>query len=175
MSEKLISRPDPSEYAAYYGKYVSLVPDGQMMDLLEANMNETVSFLSSIPESRTGFRYAEGKWSIKEVLGHVNDTERVFAYRALRIARNDTTPLPGFDQEGFVRSGRFDQRDWKSLIEEFKAIRKSTIFLFEHFPEEAWSRKGTASNNPVTVRAIAWILIGHGIHHLQILRERYLQ
>jgi hypothetical protein len=169
-----LSRPDPSEYNAYYGRYISLVPDGPIVDRLREQISETLGVLRALPESRGEHRYAPGKWSIKEMVGHVADGERVFGYRALRIGRGDETPLPGFEQDDYVRNGGFGARRLGHLVDELEAVRRGTVLLLEGFDETAMRRLGTASEFPVSVRALAYIIAGHELHHLTMLRERYL-
>jgi hypothetical protein len=174
MPDLQISKPAAGEHNPYYSKYVDLVPDGDIIGTLASQINGTLDTLRKIPEADSLKRYAPGKWSIRESLGHVNDTERIFAYRALRIARGDQTPLAGFEQDDYIAPGRFDSRPWSSLIDEFAAIRASSLALFRGFDEDAWRRQGTASNNPVTVRALAYIIAGHERHHMNVLHEKYL-
>lgn len=169
-----MSRPEPSEYNTYYGRYISLVPDGPIVDRLRGQIGETLSVLRALPESRGEHRYAPAKWSIKEIVGHVADAERVFSYRALRIARGDETPLPGFEQDDYVRNGNFGARTLRHLVDELEAVRRGTVLLLEGFDETAMTRRGTASGFPVSVRALAYIAAGHELHHLKVLRERYL-
>jgi hypothetical protein len=166
-------RPGASEYAPYYERYVSLV-EGDVLETLERQAAETASLLGGISETAAGARYEPGKWSVKELIGHVIDTERIFAYRALRFARGDRTPLEGFDQDPYVAAANSDARTLSSLAEEFAHVRASTLALFRGLDAEAWARGGTASDNEVTVRALAHILAGHEAHHIRILRERYL-
>lgn len=170
----LIPRPGPDEHSAYYGKYVALVPDGDLCDLLGRQLVETLALLGQIPESRGTYRYAPGKWSIKEIVGHVCDTERIMSYRALRIGRGDTTPLPGFEQDDYVPAGEFEQRTFADLAEELSAIRRATLELFRHLSGQALARRGTASGNPFTPRALAYVIAGHERHHVAILKARYL-
>ena len=169
-----MSRPDPSEYNAYYGRYISLVPDGPIVDRLREQIGETLGVLRALPESRGEHRYAPGKWSIKEIVGHVADAERVFGYRTLRIARGDETPLPGFEQDDYVRNGGFGARTLRHLLDELETVRRGTVLLLEGLDESAMTRRGTASGFPVSVRALAYITAGHERHHLNVLRERYL-
>ena len=175
MADSNIRRPDGTEYLPYYGRYITLVPEGHILALLSDQLDETLALLGSIPESRAGFRYAPGKWSIRELVGHVIDTERIFAYRALRFARNDKTPLPGFEQDGYISNASFDAYPLDELAAEFESVRRSTLFLLKHLDEEAWTRTGTASDAEVSVRALAYILAGHELHHRKILSDRYLQ
>ena len=174
MTEMTISRPDETEYLPYYDRYISLVPEGNILSLLEEQFEETLAFLRRIPEAQAGFRYAPDKWSVRQLLGHVIDGERIFAYRALRFARHDETPLPGFEQDDYVRHASFDDYPLAELIEEWASVRRSTLFLFKHLSGEAWSRRGLASESEVSVRALAYIIAGHERHHRQILRDRYL-
>lgn len=174
MANLMIGKPDETEYQSYYGKYVSLVPDDDILSVLSAEIESTMALLRSIPESKGGFRYAPDKWSIKELVGHMIDGERVFAYRALRFARNDGTPLPGFEQDDYVREALFDSYSLSDLVAEFESVRRSSIFLFKHLSEEAWTRRGIASESEVSVRALAYIIAGHELHHREILRSRYL-
>jgi DinB superfamily len=165
-------RPESGEYASYYGKYVSLVPDGDILVTLERQAPETAALLA--PHQADGdFRYAPGKWSVKEALGHVIDSERVFSYRGLRIARNDRTPLAGFEQDDYVKSGPFGQCSLAALLEEFTSVRQATLSLFRALDETAWTRRGVANNNEVTVRGLAYIIAGHELHHRRIFQEKY--
>jgi len=174
MTTLTISRPEETEYLPYYGKYVSLVPGGNILEVLSRQLDETLALLRSVPEARAGFRYAEGKWSVKELVGHMIDTERIFAYRALRFARNDGTPLPGYEQDDYIRNASFDACALADLAAEFESVRRSTLFLFKHLDAEAWTRIGVASESEVSVRALAYIIAGHELHHRGILRDRYL-
>ena len=167
-------RPDPSEYAAFYAGYIARVPDGDLVGALEANLEEFVRTIGAVAEVRGGFAYAPGKWTLKEVIGHVIDGERVFSYRAMRIARGDDTPLPGFDEQAWVPQSGANDRTIADLLAELRAVRAATIALLRHLPADSVTRRGTASGNGVTVRALAWIIAGHPMHHLSILRERYL-
>jgi len=174
MSTAAKARPQSSEYAPYYDRYISKVPDGDIIAILDRGLNEALTVIQSIPEDRGTHRYAEGKWSIKEVIGHVIDGERVFAYRALRFGRNDKTPLPGFEQDDFMKGAAFDKRTLKDLAEEYEHVRRSTISLFAGFEPEAWDRRGPANNDEVSVRGIAYIIAGHERHHLEVLKDKYL-
>jgi len=167
------NRPQASEYAPYYEKYVALVPDGEIVETLEAQLRETKLLLARLSEKEAEFRYAEGKWSVKEVLGHMSDQERVFAYRLLRIARGDQTPLAGFDQDDCVKRGNFSTRPLVELLEEFTAVRRATIALVQSLDEAAWSRRGVANQKEISVRAQAFIIAGHERHHRMVLQERY--
>jgi uncharacterized damage-inducible protein DinB len=175
MPEQTSSRPEQTEYAPYYEKYVSLVPAGQIIETLRRQGAETRALLDSIAAEHGAYRYEPGKWSIKELVGHVNDTERIFAYRALRFARDDETPLSGFEQDDYVRAANFDARSLADLTNEFAAVRAATVALFGSFDAAAMQRRGAANNNEVSVRALAHIIAGHELHHVQILRARYLK
>ena len=169
-----IPRPDTTEYAPYYGTYVTKVPEGDVLQLLESQRKETQALLAGMPDARALHRYAPGKWSIKEVIGHIADAERIFCYRALRFAREDKTPLPGFDENAYTPAGRFDARPMADLAAELDTVRRATITLFRGLEREALARRGMASNHEVSVRALAYIIAGHERHHVMILRERYL-
>jgi DinB family protein len=168
-----LARPEPGEYAAYYEKYVSLVPGNDAVSVLEAQRLQTMQLFAGRSERDGNFRYAADKWTVKEVLGHVTDTERIFTYRALRIARGDQTALPGFEQDDYVRSGGFNERPLASLVEEFAHVRSASLALLRSLGPEAWLWRGTASKNEVSVRALAFITAGHELHHRRILEERY--
>lgn len=170
-----IARPGTEEYAPSYAGYITRVPDGELRGTLRAQLGATLALLRGIPESRGDHRYAADKWTIKEVIGHVIDTERIMAYRALRIARGDSTPLAGFEQNDYVSMGNFGQRTIANLAEELEVVRRSTIILLQHLDETALARRGTANGLPVTPRALAYIIAGHELHHVDILRTRYLE
>jgi hypothetical protein len=169
-----IGAPEASEYAPYYGRYIALVGGPDAIAALEDQPRDTLALLSTLTEEQGDYRYAPDKWSIKEMLGHVVDTERVFSYRALRFARNDATPLASFEQDGYVRAGDFGGRRMSDLIEEFIAVRRATVWLFRTLSPEAWMRRGVASGNPVSVRALAYIAAGHELHHRAVLKDKYL-
>ncbi len=168
-----LARPEPGEYAAYYEKYIALVPGEDATGALEAQRLQTMQLFAGRSERDGNFRYAAGKWTVKEVLGHLADTERIFTYRALRIARGDETPLAGFEQDDYVRDGGFNERSLASLAEEFALVRSASLALFRSLSKDAWTRRGTANKDEVTVRALAFITAGHELHHRQILEERY--
>lgn len=168
------ARPQAGEFNPYYGRYIDLVPEGDIVDELQAQFSDTIAMLRAIPESRAAFRYAEGKWSMKELMGHVSDAERLFVYRALCIARADTQSLPGFEEDDYVREAVFDTRSFSSIVAEFETVRAATISFFRNLPDDAWKRQGTANGSGVSVRAIAYILAGHERHHRQVLKDRYL-
>ncbi|MFN2452613.1 MAG: DinB family protein [Pyrinomonadaceae bacterium] len=175
MMNQTARKPDETEYLPYYERYISLVPDGDILVSLSNQLNDTLALLRSIPESQAGFRYAPGKWSIRELIGHVIDTERIFVYRALCFARNDKTPLPGYEEDDYIRNASFDDYPLNDLAAEFESVRKSSLFFFRHLDNEAWQRSGVANNSEVSVRALAYIIAGHELHHRAILRNRYLQ
>lgn len=168
-----IARPEPGEYAPYYDRYISLVHTTDILGTLDAQRRQMMLLLSGRDEAEGDFRYAPGKWSAKEVLGHVCDTERIFAYRALRIARADQTPMEGFEQDDYIRNGPFGQLPLAEVIEDYIAVRRASLTLFRNLDEAAWSRRGTANKNEVSVRAIAYTLAGHELHHRKILEEKY--
>lgn len=165
-------RPSEEEYAGDAGEYIRLVPEGNIIDILLAQEKQMTELLASLTESQSAYRYAEGKWTLKEVVGHIADSERVMTYRLLRFARGDQTPLPSFDQELFIPP--FGSWTTAQLAEDFRAVRQSTITLLRGLPTEAWSRKGTANNVTITARALAYSIAGHELHHMGVIRNRYL-
>ena len=175
QTEAVTQRPDPAEAAPYYARYIDRVPDGDVVRTLETQLEEMSGLLRTVSEEKSLRRYAPGKWSLRELLSHVTDTERVFVHRALWFARGFDSPLPSFEQEIAVVAAGADAISWNRHVEEFRAVRLATVPLFRNLPAEAWSRKGVASGSPVTVRALAWITAGHAAHHAAVLRERYLQ
>ncbi len=172
---ELLARPQPGEYAEYYDRYIALIAQGNILEILDQQRREMVLLLCSRSDADGDFRYSPGKWSVKEVLGHICDTERIFAYRALRIARHDQTPLAGFEQHDYVKYGPFSQLALADLVEEFIAVRRGTLSLFRTLSEAAWDRRGMASKNAISVRAIAWIIAGHELHHRRILETQYFK
>jgi DinB superfamily len=168
-----MNRPESSEYADYYANYISKVPGSDVLGILESQRLQMLQLFTGRSERDGSFRYAPGKWTIKEVLGHITDTERIFTYRALRFARADQTLLPGFEQDDYVRNGAFGERTLAGLAEEFEAVRSASIGLFRSFKEDVWPRRGLANQKEVTVRALAFITAGHQMHHRLILEERY--
>jgi hypothetical protein len=173
ISGSNVARPEAGEYAPYYDRYIALVRGDDILGTLDQQRRETMLLLSGRDEEEGDLRYAPGKWSAKEVLGHVCDTERVFAYRALRISRSDATPLAGFEQDDYVRNGPFANRTLSDLVEDFIAVRRATLSLLRNLDEAAWTRRGIANKNEVTVRALAYIIAGHELHHRRILEEKY--
>jgi len=168
------NRPYAGDYALSYGKYIALVPGGDFLEILASQLQDTRALLSPLNDAQGDFRYAPGKWSVKETLGHINDAERIFSYRMLRIARGDKAPLAGFEQDDYVKSGKFGARKLSDLLEEFSFIRQATIALVRSLDSEAWLRRGLASQNEVTALALAFIIAGHERHHSMILRDRYI-
>ena len=169
-----MNKPNSTEYAPYFEKYISLVPEGEIVETLGLQIESTLSLIRGLSAGQGDLRYAPGKWSVKEVIGHLIDTERIFAYRAMRFARNDATPLPGFDENGFVANAGFASRSLADLAEEFEHTRKSNVCLFKSLDSDSSLRLGVASDNRLSVRAVAYIIAGHELHHLGILRSRYL-
>ncbi len=171
---KKIERPASTEYAEFYKTYVDLV-EGNVIEFLEKQMPRVLDICHNLSEQQRYFRYAEGKWSIKELIGHCIDTERVMSYRLMRIARNDATNLPGFGENEYVENANFDKRDWDSLLQEFQALRTANLLLIKSLNEESIARMGTANNKAVSARALIYIIAGHLEHHLGILIRRYLK
>ena len=167
-------RPASDEHLAYYSRYIDRVPDGDIVETLKRDTAETLAFLRAIPESRFDFKYAPEKWTIRQVVGHLADGERVFQYRAWRFSRADTIPVPGYEENDYVANGPFTRVSMPDLIAEFEHLRRATIHLFGNMDEEAMGRRGLANDAEISVRAIAFIIVGHTTHHLQILKERYL-
>jgi uncharacterized damage-inducible protein DinB len=173
MSELSLPRPAPDESAPFYHGYISEVPGELIGKYLVDQLHDLERLMEPLDETAARARYAPGKWSVKEVLGHLTDAERIFAYRLMRIARRDATPLPGFDENAYVPAGEFDARALASLVGEFGAVRRSTLALVEGLPPDSWVRRGQASGASITARALAYIIVGHVAHHARVLRERY--
>jgi DinB family protein len=169
-----MNKPDSNEYPSYFEKYISLVPDGEIVVTLNKQIEGTLSLIRGLSEPQGDLRYAPGKWSVREVIGHLIDAERIFGYRAMRFARNDATPLPGFDEDAFVANAGFGARSLADLADEFEYTRKSNVYLFKNLDGDASLRRGLSNNNELSVRAIAYIIAGHELHHAGILRTRYL-
>jgi hypothetical protein len=169
-----IMRPTPAEYNPYYHKYIERVPDEDIRSILRVQLDDTLALLRPVSEEIAAFRYAEAKWSIKQVVGHLIDVERIMTYRALRIARADQTPLPGFDENVYAQTAESDRRTLGSLLAELEATRAGTAAFFHNLPAASWERTGTANNAPISVRAVAYIIAGHELHHRELLQERYL-
>lgn len=170
----MTGRPTATEAAPYYFTYIDRISSEDIFAALEAQHHTALKVISNIPEEKSLHRYAPDKWSIRQLLNHVSDAERVFLYRALWFSRGFDTPLPGFDQNIAVPHAAADQFSWASHIADFSAVRAATLSFFRNLPEDAWSRTGIASDNPVSVRALAYIIAGHVAHHVAILEERYL-
>ena len=169
-----MTRPQNTEAAEYYFKYIDLVPSDDIVPAFKDQLGKTVGFLKGISEEQSLKSYAPGKWTIREVLNHVNDGERLFLSRAFWFARGFNDALPSFEQDVAVAHAHANDTSWAKLVEEFKTVRAATISFFDTLPAEAWSRSGVASDNPVTVRALAYIMAGHLTHHVNVLSERYL-
>ena len=169
-----MTAPDRTEAAEYYFTYIDQVQNADVLDVLKGQPAELQPLFDGISEQRSLYRYAPDKWTIREVLGHLNDVERLYLSRAFWFARGFDTPLPSFDQNVAIKAALSNDRSWRSHVDEFRAIRAATISFFDTLPAEAWTRRGTASGNPFSVRALAFICAGHVIHHVRILREQYL-
>lgn len=174
MSAARKVKPEAGEFLPFYGKYIDLVEAGDIVSTLANQMSETQVLLKGLPASVGAYRYAPDKWSVNEMIGHLIDSERIFLTRALRFARSDSTPLPGFEQDDYVRNSSYEDYPLAELASELEGLRQSTIFFFRHLSEDAWMRRGTANGAEVTVRALAYIVAGHELHHRKILRTRYL-
>jgi len=172
---RVIEKPQAGEYPAYAGRYISLLPnDGMILKHFAENLASTKKFIASIPRTRLLHRYAEGKWTIKEILGHLVDDERIYVYRALRFARNDSTELPGFEQDHFARYSEANKRDVGDLLDEFTLVRRATIAFFQSLDDAALLRSGMADGKRSSVRALAYHIAGHELRHMNIIRELYL-
>ncbi len=168
-------KPNPGDYAPYYERYISLLPDDDIISILEVQKKTSEEFLKTLSEEQGNISYAEGKWTIKEVIGHIIDVERVMAYRALSFSRNEEQSLPGFEQDDYITNSNYSQRSVEDLINEFKAVRNANLIMFKSFSDEMLKRGGIASDNKVTVLALIYIIAGHEKHHIKILKEKYLQ
>jgi uncharacterized damage-inducible protein DinB len=173
MSFATLPRPAADEHAPYYGRYIALVKGDDAVDALITQIDVTADLLGRVDEQRAASRYAPGKWSLKQVVGHMTDAERVFAYRALRFARADQTELPGFEENDYAENGGFDARPLEDLVLEYRAVRAASIALFGSIAPEAAVRRGVANHTPMSVRALAWTIAGHELHHRGVLIERY--
>lgn len=167
-------RPQPNEYAPYFSRYIDLVPEEDIVGIIDKQGRETTELLSKIGEEKSAFRYAPEKWSIKQVVGHVTDTERIFDYRLLAIARGESQSLPGFDENDYMRNSNFDDLSFADIIDGLAVTRRSTLSLLRGLSDQAWTRMGVANENKTSARAIAYMIAGHERHHLRVLRERYL-
>jgi uncharacterized damage-inducible protein DinB len=169
-----MTRPQTTETAPYYFRYIDLISDEEIVPVIQSQMGETLQFLQGISEEKSLHRYEPGKWTVREVLNHVNDSERIFLSRAVWFARGFQDPLPSYDQEVAVEAARANNTPWTELVEEFRTVRLGTTSFFKNLPEDAWTRTGVASGNPFTVRSLAYIIAGHLVHHRRVLQERYL-
>lgn len=170
----MLQRPLEKEYPNYYEPYVSLVPEGDLVEILKESLQQTVNLFEGISEETGLFRYAPGKWSMKEVLGHITDTERIMSYRLLRVSRGDQTPLAGFNENDYVAAAQSNQLPMENILNDFITTRNATITQIQNIPSTAWETIGNANGMEITTRAIAYIIAGHQIHHCKIVRERYL-
>lgn len=171
----MLTRPSNEEYAAHFGHYVSEVPEGDIRDVLAQSLKTTTELYASFSEDLGNYRYAPDKWSLKQVLGHVADNERIMAYRALRTARGDRTPLAGYDENLLVNNASFDDMPLSAIVDDYAAVRRATFTLLNGVTDEAWTRTGVVSGNEASARAWIYILAGHELHHLNVIRERYLK
>lgn len=169
-----MNRPKPGDYAQYYEQYISEIEGSDIHKILESQLSEAIVLLKSVSEEKGNYKYAEGKWSVKEVIGHFIDTERIFAYRALCFDRGEKKVLPGFEQDDYVSSGRFNEKTLSDLINEFRLLRESNLVLFKSFDEDSLAKAGRIEDNRITVLAILYIIAGHTRHHLKIIKEKYL-
>jgi hypothetical protein len=169
----MTQRPTADEYAPFYAGYIGKVTEDDVLPVLAEQPAILRRLAAAVPPERETYRYAPGKWSVREVAGHLGDVERVFGYRAWRISRGDTTPLSGFDENRYVEASNYGERPLAELVEELATLRQANLALLRSLPPEAWPRLGTANNNPISVRALAYIMAGHVRHHLDVLRERY--
>ena len=168
-------KPNPGDYAPYYDQYISLLPDEDIISILEDQKKTSEEFLKTLSEEQGNISYAEGKWTIREVIGHIIDVERVMAYRALCFSRGEKQEQPGFEQEDYITNGNYNHRALNDLISEFVAVRKSNLFMFKSFSDEMLKQSGIASDNKVTVLALIYIIAGHEKHHVKIIKEKYLK
>jgi DinB superfamily len=173
-AEERHSRPAASEYSPYYSRYIDRVPAGDIVEILRTQIVEASTFLRGIPNDKTTSGYAPGKWTVRDIVGHVADTERIMSYRALRFARGDRTPLPGFEESDYAPNARASDREMADLVSELELVRASTVALFTGLPADSWGRAGSANGNEISVRALAAVIAGHERHHLAVIRERYL-
>lgn len=170
----ILDRPKPGEYAPSYAPYVAAVPEGDVLAFLQGQMDEVTTLFGGLSETQAAFRYAPGKWTLKDLLQHLIDSERVFSYRAMRVGRGDTTPLPGYEENAYAAAAHADRRPLLELLAEWQAVRAGSLGLFRGFPETAWGNVGNANGVPVTTRCFPFFCAGHTVHHLGIIQERYL-
>ncbi|WP_243301461.1 DinB family protein [Geothrix oryzisoli] len=169
-----LTRPLPGEYAEGYAPYIAEAPEGDVLALLQGQMGEVAALFAGLSDTQGAFRYAPGKWSLKDLLLHLSDAERIFAYRCLRIGRGDSTPMPGFDEDAYAAAAQADARTMADLLADFRAVRTASLTLFRSLPDGAWLNQGTTNNRGITARCIPYIALGHAAHHLAVIRERYL-
>ncbi len=169
-----LTRPLPGEYAEAYAPYVAAAAEGNVLALLQAQLGDVIDLYSRFSEAQGAFRYAPGKWSLKDLLQHMSDAELIFAYRCLRIGRGDVTPLAGFDEEAYAAEAQADERSVADLLADFRAARTASLNLFRGLPDSAWGQLGTTNGRSITARCLPFINLGHAAHHLDIIRERYL-
>ncbi len=170
-----MNKPDKNEYASYYETYINKIQEGDIFGLFENQIDEVKNLLKGVDETTQNYRYAEGKWNIKEILGHIIDTERIFTVRALCFSRNEKQSLPGFEQDDYVANANFNDQSLSDLLDQFIIGRRNSLAMFNSFDEEMWFRRGIASNNEMTVRSVPYIIVGHAAHHIMIIKERYLK
>ena len=170
----MLTKPINEEFPSYFEKYIDLVSEGSLEDALNKQLEDTSALLSGLSETQANYRYALDKWTLKEVIGHITDTERIMSYRLLRIARGDQSPLAGYDDESYVKEAAFHSCSLPELLKDFSAVRQSTVSLVRSLPEDVWSRKGIANNSEISVRALAYIIAGHELHHVKIIKDKYL-
>jgi hypothetical protein len=170
----MLIRPSIKEYNTYFERYVKLVPEGDIRDILIQSLKNTTDVFSTVTEDQANYQYAPGKWNLKEVLGHITDNERIMSYRLLRIARGDKTPLAGYDQDALMSGATFDKCPLPDLLEDYTVVRRATLTLFRGISEEAWSRRGIVNDSESSARAWAYIIAGHELHHMNVIKEKYL-
>lgn len=170
----MLQRPLPSEHSPYFSKYIEKVPEGELIGLLKSQMERFLGEIKGLTEEQLSFSYAEGKWTLRQVLIHINDVERIFGYRALACLRSDPNSIPGFEQDDYAEITKDSDRSILSLVNEFKALRNANIHLFTNIKEEAWLRMATLSNNKTTARAMAYMIFGHVEHHILLNKQKYL-
>lgn len=173
MNARIVGRPEPDEIPSPWIGYIQRVPEPDPVNVCAAQIEDTATLLRGLSDTEAMYRYGRGKWSVKEVVGHLCDIERIMSYRALRIARGDSTPLPGFDENAYVPAAKFDDRSLTDLVGELRTVRASTLALLRTFDADAWRRRGNANGKPVSVRALAYVIPGHERHHVEILKTRY--
>lgn len=169
-----LTRPLPGEYAEGYAPYVAEAGEGDVLALLQAQLEEVTALFKGLSEAQGGFRYAPGKWSLKDLLLHLSDAERIFSYRCLRIGRGDATPMPGFEEDAYAAAAQADARTVADLLADFRAVRTASLTLFRGLPDAAWGNRGITNNRAITARCIPYIALGHAVHHLAVIRARYL-